>query len=127
MHGSSYCRDLFVVKYSAAPGAQADLKPHTDGSIISFNVLLNDSAEFDGGGTHFLHLDATISAERGGCVVHDSKYTHAGQPITRGVRYLLVGFVETTDRMHDAPRNAERTGAEQPQPRMELGSLPVDS
>ena len=44
-------RDVFYVKYSAAAGGQRDLKVHTDGSTFSCNVLLNDPADLDGGGT----------------------------------------------------------------------------
>lgn len=43
--------DLFVVKYSH--DAQNQLEMHTDTSFFSFNILLNDSSEFDGGGTYF--------------------------------------------------------------------------
>ena len=93
------CRDLFVVKYDAvSQGVQTGLAIHTDGSIISFNILLNDTTEFKGGGTFFEHLRHTVCPERGECVVHDGKYPHAGAHITSGVRYLLVGFVESTDR-----------------------------
>jgi hypothetical protein len=35
-------RDLFFVKYSVESGGQPGLDIHRDGSIISFNILLND-------------------------------------------------------------------------------------
>ena len=95
-----YCRDLFIVKYEAVEGAQASLGLHTDGSIISFNVLLSAPSEFAGGGTFFKHLGKTIGppqVDQGGCVVHDGKYPHAGVAITAGRRCVLVGFVETED------------------------------
>ena len=90
-------RDLFFVKYEAVTGAQAGLARHTDGSVLSFNVLLNDPSEFAGGGTYFTHLGRAESTGQGGFVLHDGKLEHAGVPITAGKRMLLVGFVETTD------------------------------
>ena len=60
------CRDLFFVKYEFAPGQQSGLARHTDGSVISFNVLLNHHDEFDGGGTHFTHLGRALQIEQGG-------------------------------------------------------------
>ena len=38
---------------SAAEGEQRGLNMHADGSLFSFNVLLTDPAEFEGGGTFF--------------------------------------------------------------------------
>ena len=46
-------RDFFFVHYSAAEGEQRGLNMHADGSLFSFNVLLTDPAEFEGGGTFF--------------------------------------------------------------------------
>ena len=104
------CRDLFFVKYEFAPGQQSGLARHTDGSVISFNVLLNPHAEFDGGGTHFTHLGRAVQIEQGGCVVHDGKVEHAGVPISRGKRMLMVGFVETTDQTLPPLLPAEGSG-----------------
>ena len=83
-------KDLFVVKYSH--DAQNQLEMHKDGSFISFNILLNESSEFDGGGTYF--DDGLISRlEQGDILIHSSRIKHSGLPITAGCRYLLVGFV----------------------------------
>jgi tetratricopeptide (TPR) repeat protein len=86
-------RDCFYVKYSASPGQQRDLQVHTDGSIFSFNVLLNDPADFDGGGTFFEPTRTTVRASKGSAVGHSGQVRHGGVEITRGERYLLVGFV----------------------------------
>ena len=83
--------DLFIVKYDEE---QSSLAPHTDGCLISFNVLLNDPAEFSGGGTHFCDSNETIFLKQGQCVCHDSRRLHQGLPI-KGIRKILVGFVET--------------------------------
>ena len=43
--------DLFFVKYDAeTPDAQRHLDFHRDGSLLSFNILCSDPADFDGGG-----------------------------------------------------------------------------
>ena len=85
-------RDLFFVKYDLLK--QNELKLHRDGSLVSFNILLNDASEFEGGGTYFKHLDKVIGIEKGDCVIHSGKVLHAGHPITSGERYILVGFLD---------------------------------
>lgn len=83
-------RDLFVVKYST--NAQKSLDMHHDGSFLSFNILLSDKNDFEGGGTYF--DDGLISnLEQGDILVHSSRIKHAGLQITKGTRYLLVGFL----------------------------------
>lgn len=84
--------DAFVVKYSAA-GGQTELKPHRDGSVLSFNIALNECSEFEGGGTWFQSIDRSLRIDRGEMVMHASGVLHGGHPITSGTRYILVGFV----------------------------------
>ena len=83
--------DLFVVKY--ASNGQTQLKLHTDGCLLSFNVVLNTG--FQGGGTYFDDDQRTVHLGLGDCVMHWSKRLHAGLPVTQGERYLLVGFIDT--------------------------------
>ena len=85
--------DLFVVKYTTR--GQNELKEHRDGSIISFNILLNPSKEFRGGGTKFSGVNLTVRNEQGGMLLHCGKVKHSGVKITgRGsVRFILVGFL----------------------------------
>ncbi|KAJ3284448.1 hypothetical protein HK104_009960 [Borealophlyctis nickersoniae] len=92
--------DLFFVLYDATPNSsgrvsQTSLEAHTDGCLISFNVLLNPPAQFVGGGTRFPTLDQTIMLGQGDCVVHDSKLLHEGRQILSGRRVICVGFVES--------------------------------
>lgn len=84
--------DAFVVKYNAS-GGQTFLSPHRDGSVLSFNVALNDIEEYEGGGTWFEGLGRSLAIERGHVCAHASGVFHGGHPITHGVRYILVGFV----------------------------------
>lgn len=85
-------RDLFFVKYCAE--GQRGLSVHLDGSILSFNVLLNPASEFEGGGTFVEHLGKTFGITQGDCFVHSGRVRHAGTNVTRGNRYILVGFVD---------------------------------
>lgn len=84
-------RDLFVVKYSH--DAQNSLEMHKDGSVLSFSILLNDVNEFEGGGTYF-DDGLTAYLNQGDMIIHSGKIKHSGLPITKGVRYLLVGFID---------------------------------
>lgn len=82
--------DLFVVKYKY--DEQNHLEMHCDGSFISFNILLNSTSDFEGGGTYF-DDGLIMKQEQGQIIIHSSKIKHAGLPITKGLRYLLVGFI----------------------------------
>lgn len=84
--------DGFIVKYDAK-GGQAELKPHRDGSVLSFNIALNSADDFEGGGTWFDSLDNPIKIDEGEIVSHASALLHGGQAITSGFRYILVCFV----------------------------------
>ena len=83
-------KDLFIVKYEK--DKQNSLELHHDGSFLSFNLLLSNTNDFEGGGTFF--SDGIISyLEQGDMLVHSGKVKHAGLPITNGTRYLLVAFI----------------------------------
>jgi hypothetical protein len=84
--------DGFVVKYDADAG-QTSLKPHRDGSVVSFNIALNPSDEYEGGGTWFASTDSAVRIEVGQMCSHASALLHGGHPITSGKRYILVAFV----------------------------------
>lgn len=83
--------DMFIVKYNH--DQQNELALHQDGSTFSFNILLNPSSEFEGGGTYF-DDGLTMNCEQGDICVHHSGVHHSGLPITKGSRYLLVGFID---------------------------------
>jgi len=82
--------DLFIVKYEA--GQQDSLELHTDTSCISVNLLLNDPAEFVGGGTQF-EDGLTAFLSQGDMMIHSSGQKHSGLQITSGKRYVLVFFI----------------------------------
>lgn len=92
-------RELFYVKYEARNGECAELGIHCDGSVLSFNILLNDASEFTGGGTFFEASGETIRIAQGDAVVHSGKVRHAGAPVLSGKRLILVGFLDIVDRV----------------------------
>lgn len=84
--------DGFIVKYDA-DGGQSELKPHRDGSVFSFNIALNPASDYEGGGTWFDSLGSSIKIDEGNLVTHASGVLHGGHGITKGKRYIMVGFV----------------------------------
>jgi len=84
--------DGFVVKYDFE-GGQTELKPHRDGSVLSFNIALNPATEFEGGGTWFSSLGDSVEIDQGHVVSHASGLLHGGHGITSGKRYILVAFI----------------------------------
>ena len=80
--------DCFLVRYDAA--AQASLPTHTDQSLLSFTISLNDPSEYEGGGTYFKGIDRAVDAPAAGhAVLFPGKVEHGGHPITAGRRYLV--------------------------------------
>jgi hypothetical protein len=84
--------DVFLVKYESREGGQRELSVHRDGALMTFSLLLNDPAEFTGGGTYFEESGRVYRPAQGVAVVHSGKLRHGGFPITGGTRYVLVGF-----------------------------------
>ena len=82
--------DAFIVKYDS--NAQRSLPVHTDQSILSATVALNDPALYEGGGTWFEDLRCALKAPKGCCVTFNSSVEHGGQALTKGVRYILALF-----------------------------------
>lgn len=88
-------RDIFLVKYCA--NAQKGLKMHTDGCLFSLTLLISDPSEFEGGGTYYQSIDKVVHLNQGDVAYHDARVMHSGIDITKGTRYILVAFIDTTD------------------------------
>jgi regulator of RNase E activity RraB len=88
-------REPHVVKYDVTKKERQKLDMHTDKSEFTFLIALSNGCglDYDGGGTYFECLDATIHVQRGQAIVFPGKLRHCGQRITTGVRFLLVGFL----------------------------------
>ena len=87
--GELWLRDNFVVKYT--PGGQRELKRHRDASEISYVVALND--DYDGGGTAF-DQEVPRKLLPGEGILFCGKRLHQGLTTSRGVRYILTGFLD---------------------------------
>eukprot|EP00940_MAST-03C_sp_MAST-3C-sp2_P002589 g2589.t1 len=97
--------DVFLIKYEAVEGRQDSLAFHRDSSLLSFTMLLNDPSAFDGGGTVFRWLrdSETLEHKAGEITFHCGQLLHGGRKITRGIRYIMAGFVSiTSDRLNTA-------------------------
>ena len=80
------------MRYDAS--AQASLPTHTDQSLLSFTIALNDPSEYEGGGTYFRGIDRAIDAPAAGhAVLFPGKVEHGGHPVTKGRRYIIVLFM----------------------------------
>jgi len=85
--------DAFVVRYDAA--AQRSLPTHQDDSHLSLTIALNETSEYDGGGTSFEDLDGEgfVRPEKGCVVAFPGELRHGGRAVTRGVRYIIAVFL----------------------------------
>jgi len=91
LHSNINVLDMFLVKYHA--NLQNELELHKDGSILSFNISLSNTADYEGGGTIFTD-GMHYSLEQGDMLVHCGKSKHAGVKILKGERYILVAFLD---------------------------------
>ncbi len=83
----------FVVKYSL--DGQRELNPHHDSSAYTVNMCLN--SDFSGGGCRFIKQNKVIiNKEIGSLVIHPGRITHyhEGLPISDGIRYILISFID---------------------------------
>lgn len=81
--------DLFIVKYEE--GAQNKLDIHTDGSFLTFSIMLSSINDYQGGGTQF-NDGLKVVLDQGDVLVHSGFVKHSGLEVTKGTRYILVGF-----------------------------------
>jgi len=95
--------DLFVVKYSCGDAAinQTSLPPHQDDSVLSFVISLNNTDNYEGGGTEFVNWKSKNRISRpidaGTMSSFCGLQLHSGKRITKGTRYILTGFLKVKD------------------------------
>jgi hypothetical protein len=89
--------DAFIVRYDADGDGSISLPEHSDTSAVSFTVALNSNGtDFEGGGTWFEALGEkgmVVDADEGHAVAFAGPLRHAGYPVTRGCRIILVLFL----------------------------------
>ncbi len=103
-------REPHIVKYDLTRKERQKLEMHTDKSEWTFLIALSNGCglDYDGGGTYFECLDATVHIQKGHALVFPGRLRHKGQAIHHGLRFLLVGFlVDKSDVGKPAvPKNA---------------------
>jgi hypothetical protein len=107
-------REPHLVKYDVTKKERQKLDMHTDKSEWTFLIALSNGCglDYDGGGTFFECLNATIHVQRGHALIFPGKLRHCGQRITRGLRYLLVGFL--VDKAQLVANNSGGAGSNTP-------------
>ena len=87
--------ESFIIKY--IPNEQAHLSFHHDHSLFTGLVTLNDG--FEGGGTMFRRQKTCVKQPIGTMSLHPGNITHkhGARPITSGLRYVIVSFVNSND------------------------------
>ena len=106
--GRMRVHDAFIVRYDAECDGSFSLPEHSDTSAVSFTVALNSQnddsssnvAAFEGGGTWFEALGGdeqksgrVVDADVGHAVAFAGPLKHAGYPVTKGCRVILVLFL----------------------------------
>lgn len=86
-----HVHDAFVVRYDAE--GQRHLPIHRDESTHSFTIALNGIEEYAGGGTYIVSLGRSFRPRLGGVMTfRGDEILHGGDPVVKGVRYVIVGF-----------------------------------
>lgn len=116
-----YCKDLFIVKYDAEHElSQRHLALHMDSSTLTFslslspfsdltapiiadpsNITTKDDSDlteiqnhsYQDGGTRFYLSPRVVINPLGSLMLHNSALFHEGIKISKGKRYIMVGFV----------------------------------
>ena len=72
--------DLNIIKYNNE--LVSGLNKHTDSAFITFNISLNSSFEYEGGGTYF-DDGLTFQNDIGDVLIHCGKIEHIGLPVNK--------------------------------------------
>ncbi len=93
------------MRYSAASQRTGGrgLKLHKDETALTFNLCLSPVDGFTGGGTYFPASSSEVDGllvrpGPGHALVHDGNIRHAGNEVTSGNRFILVGFYNADGR-----------------------------
>ncbi|CAM9853492.1 unnamed protein product, partial [Ectocarpus fasciculatus] len=85
-----FVHDAFVVRYEE--GKQRHLPLHRDQSTHSFTIALNGLDRYTGGGTFFPTLGRSLRPAEGHALSFRGGILHGGDPLLKGVRYIIACF-----------------------------------
>jgi hypothetical protein len=83
--------DLFIVKYEE--GFQHKFDMYTNGSFLTFNIMLSSSRDYEGGGIEF-NDGIKIFLEQGDLLLHSGYVKHTPLKVTKSKLYILVAFID---------------------------------
>jgi hypothetical protein len=86
-------KDLFIVKYD-----NQNTGLYNNDSVITFNILLSNSSDFEGGETYFedgLHENN----KQGDLLIYSSNAKRSQVKITKGTKYVLVGLLNINNKV----------------------------
>ena len=91
---SAFSFQIFLVRYDG--DRQATLAKHTDNGDLTFSALLSDG--FEGGGTRYWNRNTSqpfkyLLPDIGQVTLFPGVISHEGVQVTKGRRYLLIGFL----------------------------------
>ena len=75
---------------------------------LALTIALSPPLAFEGGGTYFEYLNATVDMGQGHVTFRPGSVRHAGAPISSGVRYVIGAFVALEDKVEHVRRLVER-------------------
>ena len=83
---------------------------HVDNGILAMTLALSPRKDYQGGGTFFEHMgiDKTVDMEVGGATFRPGSVRHGGSKVTKGVRFILGGFLLIEDRVEHVRRLKNR-------------------
>jgi hypothetical protein len=67
---------------------------HHDKCDFTINLMLSQSASYEGGGTYFSAAKKIVRLNYGEFLIHPGGAVHSGVDITRGSRYLFIMFAD---------------------------------
>ena len=81
---------------------------HVDDALLAFTVALSAPDSFEGGGTYFEYIDRVVEMAQGHATFRPGAIRHGGHAVTRGLRYVIGGFIAVADRVEHVARLNER-------------------
>ena len=88
---------LLLYQKESGKTEHTGVEMHYDGCVMTFNLMLSDLSEYNGGGTYIRSIRKSVKLQMGQCLVHPGELYHCGVHISSGKRFLIVGFLDGFD------------------------------